>query len=68
MTDLVFPRHKNRKSGKSVKIRSAVGKTKKHDRLADQHKTDLIIQDTVMRTPSFAGPISLTKSQPKAVI
>jgi hypothetical protein len=28
MTDLIFSGHKNRESGKSVKIRSAVGKTK----------------------------------------
>jgi len=32
MTDLIFPGHKSRKNAKSAKIKSAVRKTKKHDR------------------------------------
>jgi len=49
MTDLIFPGHKSRKNAKSAKIKSAVRKTEKHDRLsADRQMTDLIFRDTVL--------------------
>ena len=48
MTDLIFPGHKSRKNAKSVKIKSAVRKTKKHDRSADRQMTDLIFRDTLV--------------------
>ena len=48
MTDLIFPGHKSRKNAKSVKIKSAVRKTEKHDRSADRQMTDLIFRDTLL--------------------